>query len=142
MTPDAFRKIALNQFDAIEGSHMGHADFRVGGKVFASLPPVRRSDPDVALGMVRLPPAEQQRLIRARPEVYEPAAGAWGRSGCTYVRLKAVRTPEVRQAMRAAWMFIAPPAMRTALGIGADEDAPASTARKKKTTKKRSRRKA
>lgn len=138
MTPAAFRKLALSQFDAVEGSHMGHADFRAGGKVFASLPPARRETPDQLLGMVRLPPAEQQRLVRLRPEVFEPAAGAWGRSGCTYVRLKGARVAEVRQAIQAAWRHRAPVSMRTALGLD-DADAPRA-ARATKSTKRSGRR--
>ncbi len=111
MTPAGFRRLALSMFAAVEGSHMGHADFRVGGKVFASLPPSRKNEPRTRLGMVRLPADLQARLVRNRPDVFTPAAGAWGRQGCTYVRLGKVDSPTLRTAVAAAWRNVAPTRM-------------------------------
>jgi hypothetical protein len=86
MTPDQFRKLALALPGAVEGEHMRHPDFRVGGRIFASL------GPDLTWGMVKLGEEEQQAFVRAEPEVFEPGPGAWGRGGATYVRLKAARS--------------------------------------------------
>lgn len=85
-----------------EGSHGGHPDFRVGGKVFASL------WADGVHAMVRLPPDVQHRAIAEFPDVYSPAAGAWGRSGCTLVVLKKAKKRETRIAVIEAWRFRAP----------------------------------
>src|SRR5687767_9998238 len=104
MTAAAFRRFALAQPHAVEGSHMGHADFRVGGKIFASLGP----DEDWAL--VKLSPDDQADLVGdddgAGP--YKPAAGAWGRHGCTIIALRRAGEPKVRRAIAAAWRNVAP----------------------------------
>lgn len=102
MTPDQFRRLALALPGAVEGEHMRHPDFRVGGRIFASL------GPDLTWGMVRLDEEQQQAFVREAPGVFEPAAGAWGRSGCTLVHLRAARVPRVRTALAAAWRRTAP----------------------------------
>lgn len=81
---------------------MDHPDFRVGGKVFATL------GPEEDWGMVKLTPDEQAALIRSEPEAYKPAAGAWGRRGCTIIQLKKTRELTVRHALLAAWRNTAP----------------------------------
>jgi hypothetical protein len=96
VTPNAFRKLALALPGASEGEHMGHPDFRAGGRIFASL------TADGECGMVKVSPAEQRALVRADPEAFEPAAGAWGRSGCTMVTLAAADAAEVRAALHSA----------------------------------------
>ena len=97
MTAKVFRRIALSLPDVIEGAHMGHADFRVGGKIFASL------GPEEDWGMVKLPPDEQADLIEDESGAYKPAAGAWRLRGCTIITLRAAREPTVRRALLAAW---------------------------------------
>jgi len=84
--PDArdFRRIVLALTDAIEGSHMGHPDFRVNGRIFASLRQDERH------GMVILTPEQQARFIEDYPAAFQPESGAWGRSGCTRVDLATV----------------------------------------------------
>ncbi|HXH25914.1 MAG TPA: hypothetical protein VNI78_11730 [Vicinamibacterales bacterium] len=72
-----FRRIALGMAGAVEGAHMGHPDFRVHGRIFASLPHGMRT------GMVVLTPEQQQRLVREDPSAFMPESGAWGRAGCT-----------------------------------------------------------
>ncbi len=81
---------------------MDHPDFRVRGKIFATL------SPDAVLGMVKLTPQQQAAFIHAEPEVFHPCNGAWGRRGCTYVRLAAAKEHTVRQALIAAWRNTAP----------------------------------
>ena len=73
MTVDEFRKMALSLPEALEAAHMGHADFRVRGKIFATL-----GYPAVGWGVVKLTPQQQKRLVDAQPDVYVPARGAWG----------------------------------------------------------------
>jgi hypothetical protein len=81
MTAAKFRKLALRFPEAVEQSHMGHPDFRVGGKIFASL------CPDDGWGMCKVTPDVQAALIKLQPGVFETASGAWGRNGCTIVHL-------------------------------------------------------
>lgn len=97
MTEDTFRDIALHFDGAIEGSHMGHPDFRASGRVFASL------HGNGVSGMVSLAPAQQTEVQRIYPSVFEPASGAWGRQGYTKVLLAAATVPAVRTAMLLAY---------------------------------------
>jgi hypothetical protein len=98
MTAAEFRRMALSLEGAEEKSHMNHPDFRVGGKVFATL-----GYPDETRGMVKLWPDQQQALVAADPAAFQPVKGAWGKGGCTQVILKAAKTEKVREAMKAAW---------------------------------------
>ena len=102
MTAATFRKLALALPQAVEGSHMGHADFRVGGKVFASL------GPDEDWAMVKLPPDDQADLIGEGTGPYRPASGAWGLQGCTIITLRRASEPKVSRAVAAAWRHVAP----------------------------------
>jgi hypothetical protein len=97
-TPDDFRTIALSLEGAEERSHMGHPDFRVKGKVFATL-----GYPDPEWGMVALMPEQQEDFIALAPEAFKPANGAWGRQGSTLVRLEAVEAEVLENALSAAW---------------------------------------
>jgi len=97
MTPDQFRTLALALPGAVEGEHMQHPDFRVGGRIFASL------GPDLTWGMVKLGAEQQDAFTRAEPRVFAPVPGAWGRGGATRVHLAAARAPSVRRALEAAW---------------------------------------
>lgn len=97
-TVDDFRRIALSFPGAVEGSHMGHADFRVGGKIFATL-----GSPDEAWGMASLMPEQQEDFLSLAPEAFKPAAGSWGRGGSTLVRLEAVSEDLLEAALGAAW---------------------------------------
>ena len=103
MTEDEFRAMALSLPGAIEASHMDHPDFRVGGKIFATLRYPRRG-----WGMVALTPDEQMLVVQAEPDVFAPANGAWGRRGATLVDLKAAHKRSVRTALAAAWRRRAP----------------------------------
>ncbi|HEX4599864.1 MAG TPA: MmcQ/YjbR family DNA-binding protein [Gemmatimonadales bacterium] len=103
MTADAFRRLALGLPETSEGAHSGHPDFRVRGKIFATL-----AWPDAAWAMVKLTPEEQEFFIHAEPEAFVPVKGTWGRQGSTNVRLKAGKQPAVRSALVAAWRRAAP----------------------------------
>jgi hypothetical protein len=97
MTSDDFRRLVLDMPGAVEGAHMGHPDFRANGRIFASLHTGDR------FGMVKLQPAEQRALMREYPGMFEPSSGAWGRQGCTNVRLEAADEPAVRSAVTLAF---------------------------------------
>ena len=103
MTADDFRRLALSLPEASESAHMNHPDFRVGGKIFATL-----GYPDDGWGMVALTPVDQQLVVAAAPEVFVPAKGAWGRRGATLVHLQKAKKTAVRDAMAAAWRSRAP----------------------------------
>jgi hypothetical protein len=103
MTANQFRRMALSFPDVEERAHMQHPDFRVGGKVFATL-----GYPDKSSGMVRLTPEQQRFYVQAHPAVFVPATGAWGRQGSTLVRLKTADAEVVREAMKEAWLGRAP----------------------------------
>jgi len=98
MTPAQFRRLALSFPKVSEGAHMNHPDFRVGGKIFATL-----GYPDREHGMVILPPEEQAQLVRAHPKVFALGKGAWGKKGCTIVRLEAADKATLQSALKMAW---------------------------------------
>src|SRR6266513_5405292 len=103
MTSNEFRKLALSFPEAIESAHMRHPDFRVGGRIFATL-----GYPNKDSAMIKLPRDEQREFIRSNPDVFQPAKGAWGRQGSTIVYLPAATIDIVREALTAAWRNIAP----------------------------------
>lgn len=103
MTVNDFRRIALAMPEATEGFHMGHPDFRVGGRIFATL-----GYPDLGWGMVKLNPEQQHECTHSEPEAFVPVKGGWGRKGATSVRLKKARAATLRSAMAAAWRNTAP----------------------------------
>jgi hypothetical protein len=96
MTEDDFRRIALSLPDAVESAHNGHPDFRVGGKIFASLQPGRR------LGMAKLTPEQQTAFATDEPNVFAPVNGSWGLKGATYISLDRAEEDSVRMALEAA----------------------------------------
>ncbi len=98
MTVDDFRQMALSFPGAIESAHMNHPDFRVNGKIFATLP-----NPDNGYAMVKLPPDQQQSFVELQPSAFVPVKGGWGRQGATNVQLKAVKEDALRGALTLAW---------------------------------------
>ena len=103
MTPNEFRELALSFPEAIESAHMHHPDFRVGGKIFATL-----GYPNKDWAMVKLPQDEQRRFIHSNPDVFQAAKGAWGRQGSTIVYLAAATIDIVGEALAIAWRRAAP----------------------------------
>lgn len=97
ITIDGFRRLALSLPDVVEAQHMGHPDFRVGGRIFATL-----GSPDPDWGMVQLPPELQEALVDAQPEIFRPVKGAWGLGGATNVCLRAATVAALRPAMALA----------------------------------------
>jgi hypothetical protein len=97
MTADEFRNLALEISGAVESSHMNHPDFRIGGKIFASL-----GYPDDNYGMVKLSPEQQRTFLKKAPSVFDPCAGAWGKQGSTSVNLASANPALLRAALEAA----------------------------------------
>jgi hypothetical protein len=97
VTAKDFRRLALGLEGVVEAEHMNHPDFRVGGRIFATL------QPGLKKGMVALSPEDQARFIEEAPKMFEPVAGAWGRGGATSVILAAADEELVGEALTLAW---------------------------------------
>jgi hypothetical protein len=98
MTAADFRRLALNLPGAEEGSHMGAVDFRVGGRIFATLASQKQG-----YGNLMLSPEQQQEFVAEQPALFVPIAGGWGRMGATHIRLSAANEDVLAGALRAAW---------------------------------------
>jgi hypothetical protein len=98
MTADDFRRIALSFEGAEEGSHMGHPDFRVGGRIFATL-----ASQDQGYGNLKLTLEQQAAFVEELPQVFLPIPGGWGRMGMTHIRLAAADKDVLEGALRTAW---------------------------------------
>jgi hypothetical protein len=93
-----FRRIALSLEGAEEGAHMGAADFRVGGRIFATLASEKQG-----YGNLMLTPEIQAEFVAEQPELFIPVAGGWGRNGATHVRLAEANEGLLLGALRTAW---------------------------------------
>ena len=102
MTARQFRAAALALPETEECAHMGHPDFRVRGKIFATL------SSEHPRGTVNLTLDQQETLVAGAPDVFVPATGGWGRRGWTNVVLAKARMPAVRVALEFAWRNVAP----------------------------------
>ena len=100
MTADDFRRIALSFEGTAEGSHVGALDFRVGGRIFATLASVKQG-----YGNLMLSPEQQAAFVAEQPELYLPVPGGWGRNGATHIRLSAATEDTLTGALRAAWLL-------------------------------------
>lgn len=93
-----FRRIALSLEGAEEGSHMGAVDFRVGGRIFATL-----ASANQGYGNLMITPEQQASFVGDLPEVFLPVKGGWGRMGATHVRLDLANEDLLRGALQTAW---------------------------------------
>ena len=98
MDAEDFRQMALSLDGAEESSHMGAADFRVGGRIFATLAMQHQG-----YGNLMLSPALQQALVAEAPDVFLPIPGGWGRMGCTHIRLAVASEPQMLRGLQLAW---------------------------------------
>jgi|SRR5579859_2495610 len=98
MDTNDFRRIALSLEGAEEGSHMGNPDFRVGGRIFATLAAAKQG-----YGNLMLTPEQQATFAAELPDVFIPIAGGWGRNGATHVRLATANEDLLAGALRTAW---------------------------------------
>jgi hypothetical protein len=100
VTHHDFRRITLALSDVVEGAHMGHPDFRVHNRIFATI----HNDPEH--GMVKLAAEHQQRFVREYPEAFAPESGAWGRAGCTRVTFAEADEETLGEAITLAWQHM------------------------------------
>jgi len=98
MTIADFRRLALSLEGAEEGAHMGSPDFRVGGRIFATLAAQKQG-----YGNVMLTPEQQAQFVAEAPEIFIPVPGGWGRNGATHIRLAAANKDVMLGALEAAW---------------------------------------
>jgi hypothetical protein len=98
MTPAGFRKLALQLPETEEKEHMHHPDFRVRGKIFATL-----GYPSTAFGMVNVWPDEQKALVKNYPAMFTVIPGKWGEQGATRVHLGSASEDAVASALQRAW---------------------------------------
>lgn len=117
MVAKDFRRIVLGMEGALEATHMGHPDFRARGRIFATL------NAEETRGVVMLTPEQQQMCLADHPTMFEPAPGAWGRSGSTWVLLDAADEDVIGEAVTLAW--------QNAAAKAATRKKPAASARKK-----------
>ncbi|HKS71943.1 MAG TPA: MmcQ/YjbR family DNA-binding protein [Terriglobales bacterium] len=103
-----FRRIALSLEGAEEGAHMGSPDFRVGGRIFATLAAQKQG-----YGNLLLTPEQQADFVRELPEVFLPIPGGWGKMGATHVRLSKASADVLEGALRAAWKLRVEKSART-----------------------------
>lgn len=100
MDAEDFRRIALHLPGAEEGSHMGSADFRVGGRIFATL-----ASQDQGYGNLMLTPQQQVAFVDEAPDIFLPIAGGWGRMGATHIKLAAATEEVLAGALHTAWQL-------------------------------------
>jgi hypothetical protein len=98
MTPADFRRIALSLEGAEEGSHMGSADFRVGGRIFATLASEKQG-----YWNLMLTSEQQSEFVGESPDIFVPIAGGWGRMGATHIRLAKANEDVLAGALQIAW---------------------------------------
>lgn len=103
MNADGFRKLALAMPEAAEVGHMGHPDFRVRGKIFATL-----GYPDADWAVLKLSREQQEAFVSAEPDVFVPVKGGWGVRGATQVRLRPAKARSLGVAIAVAWENVAP----------------------------------
>lgn len=93
-----FRRIALSLEGAEESSHMGAPDFRVGGRIFATL-----ASQSQGYGNLALTPEQQAAFVEELPDIFVPIAGGWGKMGMTHIRLAEANEDVLAGALRSAW---------------------------------------
>jgi hypothetical protein len=98
MNAQDFRRVALLLEGAEEGSHMGRADFRVGGRIFATLASIKQG-----YGNLMLSSEQQAIFVEEQPDLFLPVAGGWGRMGATHIRLASANEDALAGALRTAW---------------------------------------
>ncbi len=125
MNVDDFRRIALSLEGAEESSHMGQPDFRVGGRIFATLASAKQG-----YGNLMLTLDQQTDFVQEAPDIFLPIAGGWGRMGMTHIRLAAAGEDVLYGALHTAWK------LRVEKNAKAGRKTAGRTAKKPATTKK------
>jgi hypothetical protein len=124
MTIDDFRRIALSMEGAEESSHMGAADFRVGGRIFATLASAKQG-----YGNLMLDAEQQTAFIEEMPELFLPVHGGWGRMGATHIRLAKASEDVLAGALRTAWKLRVEKSAKAGRSGGAKSKRASSTRR-------------
>ena len=127
MNAKDFRRIALSLEGAEEGSHMGSVDFRVGGRIFATLASVKQG-----YGNLMLTPEQQAAFVGEMPDVFVPIAGGWGRMGMTHIRLEAASKDVLEGALRTAWKLRVEKNAKAGKKAGSGKRGVAKSGRKKR----------
>ena len=125
-TPADFKRLALSLDGAEEGAHMGAVDFRVGGRIFATL-----ASQAQGYGNLALTPDQQTAFVEELPDVFVPIAGGWGRMGMTHVVLANASEDLLLGALQTAWR------LRVEANARPKARRPRSSTKKKKRTKTR-----
>jgi hypothetical protein len=126
MNAQDFRRLALLLEGAKEGSHMGAVDFRVGGRIFATLASLKQG-----YGNLMLSPEQQAAFVEEQPDLFLPVAGGWGRMGATHIRLESANEDALAGALRTAWK------LRVEKNAKTGRSKPTSIPKSKKRTKPR-----
>jgi hypothetical protein len=135
MKASDFRRIALSLEGAEEGSHMGAVDFRVGGRIFATLASVKEG-----YGNLMITPELQAAFLADRPDLFLPIHGGWGRMGATHIRLAEADEDSLRGALHTAWKLRVEKNRKTGgikTGIGKTKIGKASPAKKRTSSSTR-----
>jgi hypothetical protein len=132
MKASDFRRLALRLEGAEESSHMGSPDFRVGGRIFATL--AHQAD---GYGNLMLSPEQQAAFVQEQPDMFLPVAGGWGRNGATHVRLAAANEAILAGALHTAWKLRVEKNGKTAKAKPKPAAAKQAAKRAKKTTSRR-----
>jgi hypothetical protein len=114
MTIDDFRRIALSFQGSEESSHMGAADFRVGGHIFATLASAKQG-----YGNLMLDVEQQTAFVEEMPDVFLPVHGGWGRMGATHIRLAKASEDVLTGALHTAWKLRSDKNTKTGRASGA-----------------------
>jgi hypothetical protein len=117
-----FRRIALSLEGVEESSHMGNPDFRVAGRIFATLAAAK-----LGYGNIMITPEQQAAFVEELPEVFIPVKGGWGRNGATHVRLELANEDLLTGALKTAWK------LRLDLNAKTKKKGPAKAPRLKKS---------
>jgi hypothetical protein len=133
MSPSDFRRIALSLEGAEEGSHFGAADFRVGGRIFATLAMVKEG-----YGNLMITPELQAAFVADRPDLFLPVLGGWGRMGITHIRVAQADEDTLTGALHTAWKLRVEKNRERARKAGASRNAGASTRSKPAAKRKQS----
>ncbi len=103
--PEDVRGLALMLPETVAGAHQGHPDFRVGGRIYATL------WTDEERVVLRLTHERQAGMVAAEPDVFEPVPGTWGSRGWTSLALDAAEEDLLRRGLLNAWLTTAPPGL-------------------------------
>ena len=99
---DTFRTLALDLPQVDEKPHFDKAAFRSKGKIFATLDTKRNR---VSL---RLSEADQSVYCLLKPDIAQPATGAWGKQGWTVFDINAAPKTIITEALKKAYRLLNP----------------------------------